>query len=108
MKKTKTELTGDFFIFSISAAQQTETSLGDFFQILISFLVFLGWILIKSCLFLFFDKICKKWMVPAYRAGQELSENCRNINFWLIFDMFMIKILFYIWGKNNVKMIYVD
>ena len=47
-------------------------------------------------------------MGPAYRAGQELSENGKNIDFWLIFDMFMIKILFYIWGKNNVKMIYVD
>ena len=47
-------------------------------------------------------------MGPAYRAGQELSENGRNIVFLLTFDMFMIKILFYIWSKNNVKMIYVD
>ena len=47
-------------------------------------------------------------MGPAYRAGQELSENCRNIDFSLIFEMFMIKILFHIWGRKIVKMIYVD
>ena len=29
----------------------------------------------------FFNKRCKKWKGPAYRAGQELSENGRNIDF---------------------------
>jgi len=34
----------------------------------------------KNCFFVFFNEE-KKWMGPAYRAGQELSENSRNIHF---------------------------
>ena len=61
------------------------------------------WNLINNCFLIFLDKNCKKWMGHAYRAGQELSENGRNINFLWIFDQFMSEILFDFHWKNRWK-----
>ena len=53
--------------------------------------------------FLVFGEKLKKWMGPACRAGGELSGNGRNIDFCLIFDQFMIEILFDFWVKKCLR-----
>ena len=57
---------------------------------------------------IFFNKNCKKWMGPAYRAGQELSENGRNIIFFIDFWSVYERNTFWFLFEKEVKMMYFD